>query len=228
MIRLINFWKRQAKNGKTKPISSQIKYALSTAFLIVSIQMESQVSTKPFEITTIDGKKLGINHQTKQSVNAREIAFLEDVISIDSLSPNLIGMHLSTYGILSKDNYVVFDVKDFAKKWMRSIKVSKNAIWAIDGRIVDVTNNTVATINLETGKAKSILKFKQIAYNESNHIIFGYELDKEDKPAGKLKLLDLDTGKFIGSAPILYKAGMESFELSPDSLLYVLAQVFIK
>ena len=221
MIIFINFWKSQAKNGKTKPISNQIKFALSTAFLIVSIQMESQVTTKRFEITTLDGKKLGINHLTKQSVNAREIAFLEDVISIDSLSPNLIGMHLSTYGILSKDNYVVFDVKDFTKKWMRSIKVSKNAIWAIDGRIVDVTNNTVATINLETGKAKSILKFKQIAYNESNHIIFGYELDKEDKPAGKLKLLDLDTGKFIGSAPILYKAGMESFELSPDSLLYV-------
>ena len=94
MIKLINFWKRQAKNGKTKPISSQIKYAWLIAFLIVSIQMESQVTTKRFEITTIDGKKLGINHLTKQSVNAREIAFLEDVISIDSLSPNLIGIHM--------------------------------------------------------------------------------------------------------------------------------------
>lgn len=134
-------------------------------------------------------------------------------------------MFLRSVGPTNKFRYVVFDSKEFTKKWTRPGKTRKNSIFANGGRIVDVTDNTFVSINLETGKAKYILKYKHVAFNEKHHDIgFGYELDKENKPAGKLKLLNLDSGKFIGPAPITYKSGVESFYISPDSLMYVLSE----
>ncbi|MCB0647910.1 MAG: hypothetical protein KDC49_14675 [Saprospiraceae bacterium] len=189
---------------------------LSTTILLGQVKSLPTASFRNIRVS------FGTNHLTGERVKEKEITLSGSVWLIDSIAPNSLGVNRIEYAFLDKFEYLLVDPHTNELKWKRPWSVNKNRIFAKDGFILDVSTEQFASINPETGKANYIKKFRNVAVLEKQDIAVGYELDAENKPAGKMKLMDLNTGKFIGALPIKYSAGLDMFIDGKDSLMYFL------
>ena len=203
-----------------------MKYLKSFLFCLtclISLSGYSQTPANSFGHRNGEFVPVGINYLKQKPIICREMIFPDIVNDIDSLGNGLLGIRLRKNKLSMKYNYVVFDGEKFLTKWSISGNYNKNIVNARNGKVFDIGINSLAYLNSLDGKLNYRINFHDLMHVTGRDLGLGYFLDSKKHPAGKLNILNLETGVSIGDVPVQYESGIDGLYFAHDSVVYISA-----